>query len=140
MTSRNNSRFLSRVHTDQQSLRPHSHKNTLIWRWLQFVVAGDDEVGEVVRALRKRVDMTGEWANRTQMRRYILKSKKANLDPAMVERVLIHMWNLYSQFRDAEKHNTSFDPVTRNVTRNPWKEETDVDPIISSDMSKFLSR
>lgn len=137
--SRNDSKFLSRQYTDALPARI-TYKNTVIWRWLQFVVAGDDEVGEIVRALRKRVDMTNEWPNRSMMVSYILRGK-TKFATGAVDRCAIHLWNLYAQFRDAEKRNTGFEPVTRNATRNPWREEpNEGEVIIENDSKKFLSR
>lgn len=114
--SRMNSKYLSQPGAPLVP-RTVTHKNTLIWQWLQFARTTDDDCGLAIRTMRKRLDMTDKWANKTQLRRYM---EKCRIDDRVADRALQHLWNMYAEYRDAALHNTSTIPLTK--TRNPWGE------------------
>lgn len=140
--SRLNYKHLSRL---APSPRRVAHRETLVWKWLHFVTAGSDETGDVIRALRKRVDMPNQFPHRSYLLQYILKSKRSPVQPNVAERVYQHLWNMYSEYRDVVIKNPA--PTGQTPSRNPWDERKgrqfkdvtrETDELI--DDSKFLSR
>lgn len=126
------SKFLS---VDPPATSRAAYRNTLVWRWLQFVVAGADGIGDVIRTLRKRKDMPNEFPHKT----YLLQTyliRRCRVDPAVAVRVHERLWDLYAQYRDAEKHNATFEPIKRGVTRNPWAGQE----VEDDKTTKWLSR
>lgn len=134
--SRLNYKALSR--TVSAAPRPNSYKNGLVWKWLQFVTAGDDDCGEAIRLMRHRMDMPNQFPHRTYLLNYL--TKRCKMETARAQRVHVHLWNLYAEYRDAALR--SAEPVRAGVTRNPWKPETTVDDPDANtpNVSKFLSR
>jgi hypothetical protein len=127
--------------------KPGSYKNTLVWQWLQFAIAGQDEAGEAIRLMRKRMDMPNEFPHKTYLlHTYLIK--KCKVKPEIAERIHLHLWIMFSQYRDAAKHNTSNEPLKPGQTRMPWKEEPVEDspivegaePEFKASQTKWLSR
>lgn len=120
-----------------------TYKDTLVWKWLHFVTAGSDETGDAIRALRKRVDMPNQFPHRSYLHNYVAKCRQ--LDPALVERVYQHLWNMYAEYRDVVIKNPA--PTGQTPSRNPWDERKgrqfkdvtrETNELIND--SKFLSR
>jgi len=98
--SRLKSKFLSR---DPGPPHRDNYRATLVWRWLQCVQPGTDEVGTAIRAMKSRRDMPGRFSNRTQITTYLVG--RCKLDAALANRVVYHLWNLYSVYRDSLTHD-----------------------------------
>lgn len=116
--------------------KPGTYKATLVWQWLQQIMTSNDDTGLVVRTLKARMDMPNQFANMTQIQRYM---RKAKIDEAIVQRVSRHMWLMYSQYRDVVLHG-----VDPNGTHNPWSNDIMRDPgtgpRLPKPKSRFLSR
>lgn len=105
-----NSKFLSRdPHGYLNSIpkNPNSYKNSLVWRWLQYEKTKlGDEAGNVIKALRKRVDMPRQFPNQTYFRNYLIK---AHIDVKVIERVGLRLWHMYAVYRDFMLRSQSID-------------------------------
>lgn len=114
--SRLKNKFLSRVPEPPSRA---SYKNTIVWQWLQFVTVGDDDIGSVVRVLRKRVDMPNQFPHTSYLRGYLRRCK---LPEHLIEQTYRPLWVMYAEYRDAVLHNSSDQPIAKGHTRNPWGE------------------
>jgi hypothetical protein len=130
------SKFLERAPTPAVSLT--SHRATLVWRWLQSVKPGTDEAALAVRAMRDRKDMNNQFANRTQLFDYMIRNAK--IDTQLASRTVYYLWQLYSQYRDAELHNTQSVGV-KTTQRLPAADPSEyATPVAKRGLGKWLSR
>src|SRR5579859_388705 len=126
------SKFLSRLSIPSGRT---THKNTLVWQWLDFVTAGADDSGTAIKAMRKRVDMPNQFPHKSYLRGYL---RKCRLDEQLVQRVHHHLWNLYAEYRDAVLHSATL-TGEKGTTRNPWNKSSEASDQSFSDV-KYLSR
>ena len=116
-----------------------TYKASLVWRWLQCVKPGTDDIGIAVKAMRDRMDMPNRFSNRTQIATYL--TGRCKQDPQLVNRVVYQLWNMYSLYRDSLMHDLTpvgEVPTTQVLPTEPIKRWADPDD--GNARSRFLSR
>lgn len=93
----------SRRRKPLQETRADSYRRSLVWRWLnEGIRAQDDLTGDVVKLLRRRIDMPRSFPTRTHMNRYL---DKCGIKIETAVMVRDRMWSLYREWVDHAKHN-----------------------------------
>lgn len=94
----------SRRRKPLQDTRADSYRRSLVWRWLnEGIRANDDVTGDVVKILRRRIDMPRSFPTRTHMIRYLAK---CGVGAEAYVTVIDRMWSLYREWIEHARHNT----------------------------------
>lgn len=82
---------------------PYSHKNTIVWQFLNACKPGDGELGDLVRRLRDRMDMPRSFSHKTALVQYLHKCK---VDTGIIARNALHLYSMYNRYSQQLRHPT----------------------------------
>lgn len=93
----------SRRRKPLQQTRPDSYRRSLVWRWLnEGIRANDDLAGDIIKLLRKRIDMPRSFPTRTHMNNYFAK---CGVGAETAATVMDRMWSLYRAWIEHTRHD-----------------------------------